>query len=84
MGKNSLEDGSSYIASSARGRPGQLGEDLAVTDILNNFSLFGFNGKVFTEGRSFAQLGASQLDPAITIFDDPTGPCSRSTRRSVP
>jgi predicted Zn-dependent protease len=46
----------------------------AVADILNNFALFGFNGKVFTEGRSFAQLGSAQFDPAITIFDDPTGP----------
>ncbi|GIH10100.1 peptidase U62 [Rhizocola hellebori] len=46
----------------------------AVADILNNFALFGFNGKVFTEGRSFAEPGSAQLDPAVTIYDDPTGP----------
>ncbi len=46
----------------------------AVSDILGNFALFGFNGKVFTEGRSFAQLGQAQFDPAISYYDDPTGP----------
>lgn len=43
----------------------------AVSDILNNFSYFGFNGKAYTEGRSFAQLGAAQFDPSISIYDNP-------------
>jgi predicted Zn-dependent protease len=43
----------------------------AVTDLLNNFSYFGFNGRAFAEGRSFAELGAAQFDPAISIHDNP-------------
>lgn len=43
----------------------------AVTDLLNNFSYFGFNGKAYTDGRSFAELGAAQFDPAISIYDNP-------------
>jgi predicted Zn-dependent protease len=43
----------------------------AVADLLNNFSYFGFNGKAYNEGRSFAELGAAQFDPAISIYDNP-------------
>ncbi len=43
----------------------------AVADILNNFAYFGFTGTAYTAGRSFAELGAAQFDPAITIHDNP-------------
>jgi predicted Zn-dependent protease len=43
----------------------------AVADLLNNFSYFGFNGQAFIEGRSFAELGVAQFDPAISIHDNP-------------
>ncbi|HCT78153.1 MAG TPA: peptidase U62 [Micromonosporaceae bacterium] len=46
----------------------------AVSDLLNNFALYGFNGKVFTEGRSFAELDSAQFDPAISIYDSPFEP----------
>ena len=48
-------------------------EPCAVTDLLSNLAWFGFNGKAFAEGQSFARLGAAQFDPAVTIVDDPVG-----------
>jgi predicted Zn-dependent protease len=48
-------------------------EPCAVTDLLANLAWFGFNGKAFAEGQSFAELGAAQFDPAVTILDDPVG-----------
>jgi predicted Zn-dependent protease len=45
----------------------------AVADILENLSSFGFNGKAYTERRSFAEPGAQQFDPAVTIVDEPLG-----------
>jgi predicted Zn-dependent protease len=48
-------------------------EPCAVTDLLGNLAWFGFNGKAFAEGQSFAELGAAQFDPAVTIVDDPLG-----------
>ena len=32
----------------------------------------GFNARTFEEGRSFVTLGAAQLDPSITLWDDAT------------
>jgi predicted Zn-dependent protease len=43
----------------------------AVADILQNLAFFGFNGKAFAERRSFAEPGAQQFDPAITLVDEP-------------
>jgi predicted Zn-dependent protease len=34
----------------------------------------GFNARTFAEDRSFVELGAAQLDPAITLWDDGTDP----------
>jgi predicted Zn-dependent protease len=36
--------------------------------------LYGFNGKAFTEGQSFLEIGRQQFDEAIDIWDDPGGP----------
>lgn len=53
------------------GRYEVIFEPEAVSDLLNNIISYGFNGKVFNEGRSFAELGTAQFDPAISIHDDP-------------
>jgi predicted Zn-dependent protease len=49
-------------------------EPTATLDVLRQMTAVGFNGKVFNERRSFVELGAAQLDPAITLVDDPAGP----------
>jgi predicted Zn-dependent protease len=48
-------------------------EPEAVADVLSNLSIFGFNGKTFAQRQSFAELGADQFDPSVTIVDDPLG-----------
>ncbi|GGK00553.1 hypothetical protein GCM10010123_33090 [Pilimelia anulata] len=45
----------------------------AVSDVLENLSAFGFNGRAFAERRSFAAPGEAQFDPAVTIVDDVAG-----------
>jgi predicted Zn-dependent protease len=45
----------------------------AVADLLQNFALYGFSGKAYNERRSFAEPGAEQFDPAITLVDDTLG-----------
>ncbi|GGL04974.1 TldD/PmbA family protein [Mangrovihabitans endophyticus] len=47
-------------------------EPAAVADMLDNLSTFGFNGKAYARGQSFAEIGAQQFDPAVTIVDEPT------------
>jgi predicted Zn-dependent protease len=49
-------------------------EPNAVADLLNNFAIYGFNGKSFAERRCFAELGAAQFDPRVTLVDDPLAP----------
>jgi len=44
----------------------------AVADLLLFLAVYGFNGRAVAEGRSFVELGAQQLDPALTIVDDGT------------
>jgi predicted Zn-dependent protease len=46
-------------------------EPTAVLDVVLTMASFGFNGKSVNERRSFVELGAAQLDPAVTIVDDP-------------
>ncbi|RZU50182.1 putative Zn-dependent protease [Krasilnikovia cinnamomea] len=48
-------------------------EPEAVADLLTNLAAFGFNGKAWAQGESFAELGAAQFDPAITLVDEPLG-----------
>ncbi|MGH3729079.1 MAG: TldD/PmbA family protein [Micromonosporaceae bacterium] len=48
-------------------------EPSAVTDLVMNLALWGYNGKALTEGRSFVDLGAAQLDSAVNLVDDPVG-----------
>ncbi|MEV0727561.1 metallopeptidase TldD-related protein [Polymorphospora sp. NPDC050346] len=45
-------------------------EPTAVADLLHTLALWGFNGKVVGERRSFAEPGEPQFDPAITLRDD--------------
>ncbi|MGW5668826.1 metallopeptidase TldD-related protein, partial [Micromonospora sp. NPDC003776] len=46
-------------------------EPAAVTDLLQNLAWYGFNGKRYAERQSFAEPGAAQFDPAVTLVDDP-------------
>lgn len=46
-------------------------EPAAVADLLQNLAWYGFNGKRYAERQSFAQPGAAQFDPAVTLLDDP-------------
>jgi predicted Zn-dependent protease len=48
-------------------------EPEAVADLLGNLAVFGFNGKAFAQHQSFAELGADQFDPSVTIVDEPLG-----------
>jgi predicted Zn-dependent protease len=46
-------------------------EPTAVTDLLTNFAIWGFNGQLYAQGSSFAEPGSPQFDPAVTLVDDP-------------
>ena len=46
-------------------------EPTAVADILGTLAVSGFNGKAVNERRSFVRVGEAQLDPSITLVDDP-------------
>lgn len=48
-------------------------EPLAVQDLISYLGYYGFNGKMFEEGRSFltGKLGQQIFDQRITIIDDP-------------
>jgi predicted Zn-dependent protease len=45
----------------------------AVKDVLENLSVFGFDGKAHNQQQSFAELGKAQFDPSVTIVDEPLG-----------
>ncbi len=49
-------------------------ESDAVVDVLRNLAMYGFNGKAYVERRSFAELGAQQFDPAVTLLEDVISP----------
>ncbi|WP_431727773.1 TldD/PmbA family protein [Verrucosispora sp. TAA-831] len=57
----------------APGRYPVVLEPAAVTDLLQNLAWYGFNGKRYAERQSFAEPGTAQLDPAVTLVDDPLG-----------
>ena len=48
-------------------------EPEAVADVLDNLASFGFNGELFNQRQSFAEIGVEQFDPSVTIVDDPLG-----------
>jgi len=47
-----------------------------VGNILSFLLAFGFNGKAVDEGRSFAEVGTGQFDPAISLREDVTDPAT--------
>jgi predicted Zn-dependent protease len=47
-------------------------EPEAVADLLANLATFGFNGRAYARQQSFAEPGAQQFDPAVTIADEPS------------
>ncbi|MGH3660865.1 MAG: metallopeptidase TldD-related protein [Micromonosporaceae bacterium] len=55
------------------GRYPVLLEPNAVSDLLQTLGMWGYNGKAVAERRSFVDVGAPQLDPAINLADNPLG-----------
>ncbi|MBO3740375.1 TldD/PmbA family protein [Actinoplanes flavus] len=45
----------------------------AVSDLLENLAVFGFDGRAHHQQQSFAELGKGQFDPSVTIVDEPLG-----------
>jgi predicted Zn-dependent protease len=45
-------------------------EPTAVHDVLQCLAMYGFNGKMVNERRSFFEPGAAQFDGSVTIVDD--------------
>ncbi|MBW6433236.1 TldD/PmbA family protein [Actinoplanes hulinensis] len=45
----------------------------AVSDLLENLAVFGFDGRAHHQQQSFAELGKEQFDPSVTIVDEPLG-----------
>ncbi|MEO5939341.1 MAG: TldD/PmbA family protein [Candidatus Limnocylindrales bacterium] len=58
----------------APGRYQVVLEPDCVANILSFLLVAGFNGKAVEEGRSFARVGETQFDHAITLRDDVTDP----------
>jgi predicted Zn-dependent protease len=46
-------------------------EPAAVADLLGNLAAHAFNGKAVNERTSFVRVGEAQLDPALSLVDDP-------------
>jgi len=55
--------------------PVVLGPEAAAT-LLTFLAVYGFNAKSYLDGGSFVRLGEQQLDPALTLWQDPTDPRS--------
>ncbi|HEY0487410.1 MAG TPA: metallopeptidase TldD-related protein [Mycobacteriales bacterium] len=51
-------------------------EPSAVADLLTYLGLYGFNGRLVNEGRSFLAPGTAQFDAAVTLDDDATDPAA--------
>jgi predicted Zn-dependent protease len=49
-------------------------EPTAVFDVVQALGMYGFNGRAVNERRSFARVGQAQLDPSVSLVDDPVGP----------
>ncbi len=56
----------------APGRYEVVLESGAVSDVVGGLLFQGLNGKAVAEGRSFAEVGAAQFDPAVSLWDDST------------
>ncbi|MFP4149764.1 MAG: TldD/PmbA family protein [Nitriliruptoraceae bacterium] len=53
--------------------PVVLGPEAAAT-LLTFLAVYGFNAKSYLDGGSFVRLGEQQLDPSLTLWQDPTDP----------
>ncbi|MFN8621275.1 MAG: metallopeptidase TldD-related protein [Chloroflexota bacterium] len=56
------------------GRYEVLLEPQPVADLVSFLGIYGFNGRAVEQGTSFVRVGEAQLDPAITLRDDPADP----------
>jgi predicted Zn-dependent protease len=52
-----------------------LGPEAAAT-VAQFIGLYGFDARAWLDGQSFVRPGEAQLDPAVTLVDDPTHPAS--------
>ncbi|MBW3620138.1 MAG: TldD/PmbA family protein [Actinobacteria bacterium] len=52
-----------------------LGPD-AVATLAGFVGFYGFNAQAWLDGQSFVRLDEPQLDPALTLLDDPTDPAT--------
>ena len=59
-------------------------EPTAVADILEAFTVYGFNAKAVAERRSFVRLGDEQFDPSVHLVDDAPAAGSPTTPRGRP
>ncbi|MEV0897689.1 metallopeptidase TldD-related protein [Actinoplanes sp. NPDC049802] len=48
-------------------------EPEAVSDLLKNLAVFGFDGRAHHQRQSFAEPGKEQFDPSVTMVDEPLG-----------
>ncbi len=58
----------------APGRYEVVLEPTAVSDLLDAFAIYGFNGRSFVDQTTFLRPGEQQFDPSITFFDDAVTP----------
>jgi predicted Zn-dependent protease len=49
-------------------------EPAASADLVFLLAVEGFNGRAVTDGTSFAEVGAAQFDPSVSMVDDATTP----------
>jgi predicted Zn-dependent protease len=63
----------SHAAELPPGRYEVVLEPEAVSDVLHNLAMYGFNGKAWSQHQSFAAIGEEQFDPSITLIDEPLG-----------
>jgi predicted Zn-dependent protease len=49
-------------------------EPAAAADLVFAFAVEAFNGRAVNDGTSFAQVGAAQFDPSVSMVDDATAP----------
>ena len=51
-------------------------EPNAVCDVLTMLGFVGFDGKAYIDRQTFAEPGAAQFDPSVTLLEDPAGGAS--------
>lgn len=77
IGREAAERAAAAAAEPADAEPGDYEVVLlpeCVATIAGFLAIYGFNAKQHAQGQSFAEVGAAQFDPAVTLIDDGTDP----------